>query len=73
MSRLLSLTEAQTLRAVCLKEEERKENGNCTSVQAAFNVPLENQLVIKRNKTLVVDMLEWEKLSYRLALIWPSN
>jgi len=39
LSGLLSPAEAQTLRAVCLKDEERKENGNCTSVQAAFNVP----------------------------------
>ena len=50
----------------CLLERRRKkrDNGNdSASAVAAFNVPLENQLVIKCNKTLVVDTLVWEKSS----------
>ena len=40
---------------------KRRDNGNDTSAQAAFNVPLRNQLAIKCNKTSVVDILDWEK------------
>jgi len=45
-------------------EGRRKKRDNCndsSAVAAFLKCPLENQVVIKCNKTFVVDMLEWEK------------
>ena len=49
------------------KRRKKRDKDNDSSAEAAFNVPLENQLVIKYNKTLVVNMLEWKK-----ALVSPG-
>lgn len=60
LSGLLLQAEVQTLHAVCWKEERKEITATILPLKQ-LNVPLENQLVIEYNKTLVIDMLEWEK------------